>query len=42
MQRVWVGFGLEPAKERIAADTSPGQPRRVGTRVRILQRKPGG
>jgi two-component system sensor histidine kinase KdpD len=41
LQRVWVGFGPEPAKERITADTAPDRPRRAGTRVRILQRKPG-
>ena len=41
MSRVWMAFGPEPAKERLAADTAAGRPRVAGARVRVLQRKPG-
>ena len=41
MARVWVGLGLEPTAERIAAETS-GEPRRSpASRLRVLQRTPG-
>ena len=34
MERVWVAFGAEPARERIAADTAPDRPRRRHPRAR--------
>ena len=41
MSRVWVGFGPDTGRERPAADTDPGRPRATGSRVRVLQRRPG-
>ena len=41
MRRVWMAFGTDPSKERVAADTATDRPRPQATRVRVLQRKPG-
>jgi two-component system sensor histidine kinase KdpD len=41
MDRVWMGFGVDPATERLATDTAPERARTTGGRVRVLQRKPG-
>jgi two-component system sensor histidine kinase KdpD len=41
MRRVWIGFGADPATERVAADSRAAQSRPRPTRLRVLQRKPG-
>jgi two-component system sensor histidine kinase KdpD len=41
MDRVWFGFGPEPSRERVVADTSPARPRDAGGRARVLQRRAG-
>ena len=41
MHRIWVGFGADPAAERVAADTDPERPRPRPGRIRVLQRRPG-